>query len=213
LPFDLNALRVPLVAGLARAGRAALGALPALAAALSPKSRAAGARSVGGLRGGLRRSRGLTLGGRRRRLSRALADGDGSRAAAEVALGGHDLVVVVAQGHALGGPGVKVGGDVDGAAGTLVAADGPVLLEGRRAVDRGLVGAGADGNVVGAAVDGDLALLLGVGRGVEGAKVLDNVVLDEGVAGPAVDGEVAVAVVGVGTRVLDDTAEGTDVLV
>jgi hypothetical protein len=57
-------------------------------------------------------------------------DGDAGRAAGEVALSGNNLVVVLTELHALGGPRVEVVLHVDGSAGALVLADGPVLLEG-----------------------------------------------------------------------------------
>jgi hypothetical protein len=121
-----------------------------------------------------------------------------------VTLRSNNLVVVLsAQVHAVGSPGVEVGSDIDGAAGAVVLADGPVLLKGRGAVDGGLVGAGGLEDVVDAAVDGDGALEGGGGGGVVGAEGLDDVVLDQGAAGPAVDGEVAVAVGAEGSGVGD----------
>lgn len=44
---------------------------------------------------------------------------------------------------------------------------------------------------------------MSAGAGVVGAVVLDHVVFDERVAGPAVDGEVAVALGGEGAAVVD----------
>lgn len=44
--------------------------------------------------------------------------------------------------EALVGPGLEVRGHIDAAAGALVLADGPVLLEGRGTLDGGLVGTG-----------------------------------------------------------------------
>lgn len=114
-------------------------------------------------------------------------------AAALVALGGKDLVVMLAQIHAVPAPGVEVVLHVDGSARALLGADGPVLLEGPGAVDRGLVGPGGDVDVIGAAVGLELALVLGLAAGVVGAVGLDDVVLYEWVARPAVDAEVAVA--------------------
>lgn len=53
------------------------------------------------------------------------------------------------------------------------------------------------------------------GGRVVGAEVLDDVVLDEGAGGPAVDGEIAVAVGIVGAGVVDDPGMqiGVNVLV
>lgn len=101
-------------------------------------------------------------------------------------------------------PGVEVSAGVDGSAGSLVAADGPVLLEGLAVtLDGRSTVASADSNVVDGSIDIDLTLLLSTGRGVVGAEVLDDVVLNERVAGPAVNSEVAVTVGVVATRVLD----------
>jgi hypothetical protein len=70
----------------------------------------------------------------------------------------------------------------------------PVLLKGLCAVDGGLVGAGALRNLVRGTVGGHGALVGRLRRRVVRAEVLDDVVLDQRVAGPAVDGEVGVAV-------------------
>lgn len=91
----------------------------------------------------------------------------------------------------------------DGAADALGGTDGPVLLEGAGALDGGGVGAGGDVDVVGAPVGGDGAHAGGARGGVVGAVGLDDVVLYEGVGGPAVDGEVAVAVGAVSAGVGD----------
>lgn len=107
--------------------------------------------------------------------------------------------------HALAGPSIEVGLHVDRSAGALVLTNRPVLLKGRGTIDRWLVGAGALGNLVAGAVDGDGTLVLRLRRGVVGAEVLDNVVLNQRVAGPAVDGKVGVAVGVVRARVGDGT--------
>lgn len=130
-------------------------------------------------------------------------DGDLSAAGGEVALGGDDLVVVLTELHALGSPGVEVGLHVDGAGAALVLADGPVLVEGLGAVDGGLVDTLGLGDLVGRAVGSDAALDGSLRGWVVGAEVLNDVVLDERVAGPAVDGEVGVAVGLVATGVGD----------
>jgi hypothetical protein len=101
-------------------------------------------------------------------------------------------------------PGVEVSTSVDGSAGSLVAADRPVLLEGLAVtLDGRSTVASADSNVIDGSIDVDLTLLLSTGRGVVGAEVLDDVVLNERVAGPAVNSEVAVTVGVVVTGVLD----------
>ena len=133
-----------------------------------------------------------------------LGDGHAGRARAVVTLNSKDLVVVGTKVEADVLPGLEVSTGVDGSAGSLVTADGPVLLEGLAVtLDGRSTVASADSNVVDGSVDVDLTLLLSTGRGIVGAEVLDDVVLDERVAGPAVDSEVAVTVGAVVTRVLD----------
>lgn len=96
----------------------------------------------------------------------------------------------------------------DGAGGALVASHGPKLLEGLRAVDGGLLRAGRDVEIVDAAVRGDGAAVRGAAAGVVAAEVFDDVVFDERVAGPAVDGQVGVAVGGVVAFVADVAVAG-----
>lgn len=81
-----------------------------------------------------------------------------------------------------------MGTNIDGPAGAVILADRPVLLEGGRSFDRGLVGAGSLEDFVGAAVHRDGALRARGRRGVVVTKALDNVVLNQGVLCPAVDG-------------------------
>ena len=90
----------------------------------------------------------------------------------------------------------------------LLRTNRPVLLERLGAIDRRLIDAGGDGDVVGAAVGGDLALDLGAAAGVVGAVGFDYVVFYEGVAGPAVDGEVAVSLGVEGAAVVDGAVIG-----
>lgn len=94
-------------------------------------------------------------------------------------------------------PRIKVGTDINGSTDTLLLPNRPELLEGRCSVNTGLVGAGGLEDIVGAAVDGDGTLLLSSRGGVVGAVGLDDVVLDQGVAGPAVQGDVRVDILGV----------------
>lgn len=79
----------------------------------------------------------------------------------------------------------------------------PVLLEGLGTVNRRCIGARADIDVVGATIGRDGALQRAARAGIVGAVRLDDIVLDERVARPAVDSEVAVAVGAVGARVVD----------
>jgi hypothetical protein len=92
---------------------------------------------------------------------------------------------------------------------TLSLANRPVLLESPGTIDGGLIGAGRDVDVVVAAVGRDAALVRGARAGVVGPVAFDHVVLDERVAGPAVDGEVAVAGGREGAAVVDGA--GVDV--
>lgn len=136
-----------------------------------------------------------------------LADSDGSRARAKVSLHSNNLVVHRAESEAVRSPGVEVVGRVDRAAGAVVAADRPVLVKGGGSNDGGLVDTLGSVDVVDTAVRCNLTQL-GSARGwVVGSKVLDDVVLDERVARPAVDGEVAVSVGVVATREVDDPKE------
>lgn len=130
--------------------------------------------------------------------------GDPGIAAAVVALGRDDLIVMISVDIQTGvAPGVKVTARLHGAAGPLVDADRPVLVKGPYAVDARRVVTSALAEPVGATVAGHRTQGRGIGRRVVGAEVLDDVVLDKGVAGPAVDGEVAVPVGLVRARVLD----------
>ena len=76
-----------------------------------------------------------------------------------------------AQVKAVARPGVEVVLHVDGAADTSVLADGPVLLESPGAVDRRLVGAGRDVDVVDATISCETTLELSTGGGVVGSAV------------------------------------------
>ena len=123
---------------------------------------------------------------------------------AEVSLSCDDLVVVVSINvQASVGPGIKMAASLHSATRALIGADREVLIEGPRAVNAGLVDAGVPGQPISTAVTGHCAQICSLGRGVIAAKVLDDIVLDEWVASPTVDGEIAVAVILVGTGILD----------
>jgi hypothetical protein len=145
----------------------------------------AGARAtgVGRGRGGSSASR-ASGGGARARVGSAaasLADGKISRAGAEVALDGEDLVVVRTKLHAETRPSVEVVGKGDGSGRALGAADRPELLEVAGALDRRGVGALVGVDIVGVTIRDDLTLLTRASRWVVGSKVLHDVVFDEGV--------------------------------
>lgn len=110
-----------------------------------------------------------------------------------VPLSSNNLVVVATKLHAILGPSIEMVASRDGAANTLLRADRPVLGESLGAVDGRSVGAGCGVDVVGAAVRSDGSLELHAVAGVVGAVGVEDVVLDERVAGPAVDAEVGVA--------------------
>jgi len=84
------------------------------------------------------------------------------------------------------GPSIEVRLSVDLSTGPLGVPHTPVLLERPGAFDGGRVGARADADGVAAAVGGDGALGRAARGGVEGAEVLNNVVLDERVLSPTV---------------------------
>ena len=98
-----------------------------------------------------------------------------------------------AQVQAMLGPGIKVRANINTPTAPMVLAHRPVLVERGRPLDAGLVDARALGDGVGAAVLGEGAEVGGARRGVVGAEGFHNVVLDQRVLGPAVDGQVAIA--------------------
>ena len=141
-----------------------------------------------------------------------LADGKSGGTAALVTLSGDDHVVVLAKLHAELVPGIEVLANINRARKSsarrlLGVADRPVLLKGRGSLDGGLVGTGGLEDIIRSTIDGDGALLGGGAGWVVAAVALDDVVLDERVGGPAVEGNVAVSVGLVGTSVGDDPVE------
>jgi hypothetical protein len=136
-----------------------------------------------------------------------LRNSNGGSSTGLVTLGGNDLVVVGTQVQAQALPSIEVVGGSNSSGGSLAGTHGPVLLEGRGTEDRRLVSAGGLEDVVGGAVAGDTADLLGGARGVVGSVVFDDVVFDEGVGGPAVDGKVGVSVWFVGAGVVNVAGE------
>jgi hypothetical protein len=120
--------------------------------------------------------------------------GDSGRAAAKVPLRSHDLVVVLAKLEACLGPGVEVVGSRHRPARPVLTTNSPELLERPRALDRRLVRPSRLQDVVHPTVRVHRADLLRTRRWVVRPERLDDVVLDQRVLRPAVDGEVAVAV-------------------
>lgn len=173
------------MAGEARHARR--GACPTLTAALTPVSDCAGA---GLRRGWCRRHGGRRRGGRRARgrAGASRPDRDVGGPAAEVPLRREDLVVERAHVQARRLPRVEVVRGRDGAARAVRLTHGPVLVERCGALDGRLVHARLLVDVVGGAVGDDGALERAAGRRVVRAERLGDVVLDERVRGPAVDG-------------------------
>ena len=144
----LQALAIVLVRCLAGIRRSANSwASPPLAAALAPMRR-----SACGAGAGTRASAGTCASAAASTSARAAAGAaartgacgafgnlEAALAAAAPALDSENLVVQGAEVHAGLGPCVEVVLDGDGAAGACARADGDVLLEGRGALDRGLV--------------------------------------------------------------------------
>jgi len=132
-----------------------------------------------------------------------LLDRNRRRPAAGVAFGGHDHVEVGSQLQPALGPGLEVVARGNLAAGALVTPDRPKLVEGLPPLDRRLIDALRLVNVIRAAVTGDAAFALRPLAGVVAAEVLDDVVLDERLLGPAVEGQVRVALRVVRALILD----------
>jgi hypothetical protein len=110
----------------------------------------------------------------------------------------------------VGSPGVEVARSGDStAASALVDAVADVLGEGGGTLDRGLVDLGVLPDVVDGAVAGDLAHLGALSRAGAVGGVLLDVVLNEGVGGPSVDGDENRASSGLGGAREVDLAGGT----
>lgn len=81
---------------------------------------------------------------------------------------------MVSEVHASRSPSIEVVLHVDGAAGTLVAADGPVLVEGLNTVDRRLLVTGGHIEIVGVTVGVDGTSVLSLAAGVVRTVTLDD---------------------------------------
>jgi hypothetical protein len=101
-----------------------------------------------------------------------------------------NLIIMRPQLLSILAPRIKMRLDINTAPNTLLLPDRPKLLERARSINRRLVGSRRLQNVVRAAVSGDGALLLSSRSGVVRAVGFDNVVLDQGVARPAVQRDV-----------------------
>jgi hypothetical protein len=120
-----------------------------------------------------------------------------------IPLGRKNLIIMRAQPHPICRPRIEVILHIDTARTALTLPNTPILLKGANTINRRLVSASRHSNVVGSAVGSDSALALRVGGGVVCAVGFDDVVFNERVAGPAVNGEVAVALGLEGTAVVD----------
>jgi hypothetical protein len=90
-------------------------------------------------------------------------------------------------------PSIEMRSHVDSATNTLRLPDGPILIKARSTHNGRRIGTAVQIDVVRRAVDSDAAFQLSASGWVISAEGLDDVVLDERVLGPAVNGEVAVA--------------------
>ena len=132
-------------------------------------------------------------------------DGHRGRTAALITLSSKDLIIMRAELLSILGPSIEMILDRNRTTNALALSHRPELLECSSSIDRRLVGSGSLQNVVCASVRGDGALLLSSRSGVVAAVGLDDVVLDQRVACPAVERDVGVDACSVpGTGVGDD---------
>ncbi len=132
-----------------------------------------------------------------------MADRNGRSTTTFVALGREDLVVEGAHLHSEGLPRAEVVGGGDRSPDALGLADGPELVECRRARDGRGIGAYSLIYVVGVAIGGDRAHVGEPGTGVVVAEGVTDVVLDERARGPSVNGKIGVACGTEGSAVRD----------
>lgn len=141
------------------------------------------------------------------RRAGACADGDISGSTAVVSFGSNNLVVVRAEAHAMRGPGTEVVAGGNGSGASVRLANRPVLLECSSALNGRRIGSGSLVDIVCGAVRLNSAFQSSTCRRVICAEALDDVVLDQRIGGPAVDGEVAVPVGTVGAAERDGSAK------
>src|SRR6185503_9499087 len=142
-----------------------------------------------------------------KRYARLLCpDGEVRAPAALISLRGHDLVDVAPQIPAPAGPRVHVVAEGDGlvaSSGPLRSPHAPVLIEGSRAVDGRGIDALGPVQVVRATITGDGADR-GSSRRPPAAPAVDDVVFDERVPRPSIQGQIGVAVRAPDARVVAD---------
>lgn len=122
--------------------------------------------------------------------SRRRLDSDVRATSAPVSLGSDDHVVMSAERHTGLLPSIEEDTSVNSAAGALLGSDGPVLIECGGSLDGRLLYTRALEEIIRAFRRLDGALGRGGASGVVLAEVFDDVVLDQGITGPAVDSEV-----------------------
>jgi hypothetical protein len=110
-----------------------------------------------------------------------------------VSLSSNNLVIMVTKIHLMIPPSIEVIVHVHRSADTLGGTNGPVLLKGFRAINGRLVVTRGNIDVVGSSISVERSLVLCTWAWVIGSVGFDNVVFYEGIAGPAVDGEIAVS--------------------
>lgn len=130
-------------------------------------------------------------------------DSDAGGSTALITLSGNYHIVMGAKRHAMRGPGVKMVARGHRATDSMRCANRPVLRESLSTVDRRSVDTSRRVDVVGAAIRLNGPLEFTAGAGIVRAKTLNNVVLDERVAGPAVNSQVRVAIGLVSPGILD----------
>lgn len=118
---------------------------------------------------------------------------DLGRSTALVTLGRNDLVVKAAHVHSESSPSIEVIRSGHGTTRPLVLTNRPVLVEGRSASDGGLVHLLVFIDVVDRSITGDLSLVGHAATRVVAAVVFQDVVLDQGIGGPTINGEIGIA--------------------
>lgn len=132
-----------------------------------------------------------------------LRNSDRSRPRTLIPLGSHNLVIMAPQPQPLIRPRLEVVTNIDTPTNPLRSPHAPKLIKRLGPLNAGLVVPRALGNGVGTAVSVEGAQPGRPRAGVVGAEALNDVVLDQRVARPAVDGEVAVALGVELSRVVD----------
>lgn len=118
---------------------------------------------------------------------------DFGRSTALVTLSRNNLIVKATHVHSKSSPSFEVIRSGHRTARPLVLTNRPVLVEGRSARDRGLIHLLVLVDVVDRSITGDLSLVGHAATRVVAAVVFQNVVLDQGIGGPTIDGEIGIS--------------------